>query len=635
MNEESPAATLTESEHLPKTRKIRRSPKASVKTKRAAVRSSANKEEISQYLTAIYRDDAGRVPDLKEIKIKSAPAAGRTFLYLLALGTLAAAVLWAALWRTNNSGAGLDAKIGLVLSGPAAFALGATTTYEIAYENNLAVPLSDVTINIYFPAGFILANSSRPSQNTGSNEWAIGALAPGERGSLALTGTSYGSIDAPESWRIFFNYRPKNFNSLLQKVAILNTVLSAPPFTLAVRGPTEAAAGRDTEYSFTVDRAAGAAVDAAELTPILPDNFYFSSSSPALNKNKRWLVSWTPAATSTPRVFKVRGKFADTGASTSTLKAALTLNLPRAKQTITLATAELPIVLIKTAVTLDLAVNGSLGALESHPGDMLNITVRLKNSSPATIKNAIIKLSLDAPSLKRQSILQWPEIADSHNGDIEGQQQSEDIRRGVITWNSRHFPALATIKPGEEADLDFSLPVKDSKALNWSELSGYQITTAGAVTFSAAGGLTQTIAANPLAIILNSDLTFESRDEASADADDKEQHLISWVLNNTYHPLKNIILSADAYGDISWQSASPTPAGTITFDAPTKKITWTIPEMPEDADVLAVPFTIILNAKNLSQNTLLSKVRIQADDAITGKQLNLMGDELRLNPPAN
>jgi hypothetical protein len=84
------------------------------------------------------------------------------------------------------------------------------------------------------------------------------------------------------------------------------------------------------------------------------------------------------------------------------------------------------------------------------------------------------------------------------------------------------------------------------------------------------------------------------------------------------------------FGDSASAVTSTPPAGTVTYDPSSKKITWTIPEMPDSVDVLAWPFTIMLTKKNPTQNTLVSKVTITAEDTVTGQTISLTGNEIGL-----
>jgi len=176
------------------------------------------------------------------------------------------------------------------------------------------------------------------------------------------------------------------------------------------------------------------------------------------------------------------------------------------------------------------------------------------------------------------------------------------------------------------------LPLKDANNSDLSLFSEYKMPVTAEIKFTDLNGAGQTVSANPIMITVNSDLKFETRDTVTTDAAAREVHNIEWILNNTFHPLKNIILTADVYGDIIWPSVSTTPAGTAQFDIDQKKITWSITEMPESIDVLAWPFTLTISKKNFSQTTLVSKVHVQAEDAITGEKLDFMGDETPLTP---
>ena len=52
--------------------------------------------------------------------------------------------------------------------------------------------------------------------------------------------------------------------------------------------------------------------------------------------------------------------------------------------------------------------------------------------------------------------------------------------------------------------------------------------------------------------------------------------------------------------------------------------------MPESVDVLSLPFTVTINKNNPTQNTLVSKVHVQAEDTVTGEKLDFLGDEISL-----
>ena len=117
-------------------------------------------------------------------------------------------------------------------------------------------------------------------------------------------------------------------------------------------------------------------------------------------------------------------------------------------------------------------------------------------------------------------------------------------------------------------------------------------------------------------------------------ADGKDKRDFTWILRNTLHPLKNIELKAEVYGDVNFIS-STLPAGTLNFDPKEKIIIWKIENMPENLDILAFPFSLIINKKNPSQQVLVSKIKITAEDTVTSQLITSMGTETLLFEESN
>lgn len=597
---------------------------------------SSNGKKIKESLTKIYRDPDGKIPDMKTITIKRDRHWSRVFA-LTIVAIFAAFGVWA-LWLAPGNKFSED-RITLALAGATDLTVGKPVSVTVAYANKEKAALQKVVLHLNYPKGFLFAESSPSAKNTGTNggnnEWPLGDLSPGEAGSITVTGHLFGLKDSEQSWRANLAYQPANFNSELQKTALLTTRLVSSPVSLAVAGPAEAAAGNKAEFRFTVEQQATDWVTSTlELAPAFPAQFKIATATPKMSKNNRWLIPVGPT-TSTPQkwVFTAQGAFVESADESAKLNAALSVSLPRVGNVETVAAAEHTTKLAKSGLAFNVAINGSLDDFESKPGDILNATVHLKNTNPQPLKKVSVKLVFAAPSLQKQSVLKWPEVSDKYDGDIQGEQISKTMRRGTIAWTSQQLPLLASLKPNEELDIDVRLPIRESADIDWGEVAAHEVTVSAEVTYKNAAGTVQTIAANPIKITLNSDLKLEVRDTVRVTPDEfnLEHHSIVWVLTNSYHPIKNLSLTATLFGDITWQNDAAPAAGTVNYDATQKQVTWTITEMPTSADVLTLPFTVTLNSKNPSQNTLVSKVRVLAEDAVTGKKIEMMGNEILLN----
>ncbi|PIT88389.1 MAG: hypothetical protein COU29_01205 [Candidatus Magasanikbacteria bacterium CG10_big_fil_rev_8_21_14_0_10_36_32] len=598
------------------------------------------KQKIDQQITAIYEDANGKIPDMKQIEIKKThPFIRNLTIFVLTAATMAV-IAWVGFFVLPTNNKFSEIKLVLKIEGPSEITVGATTTYSISFANEQDIRLKNAVLTITYPEGFVFIESSKPANNAGHTEWMLDDLLPNSEGQMTITGKTFGTLNQEYSWSTFLTYQPVNFNSEMQKIATLKIKISESPFSIALTGPDKTTVGENAEYLFTVKNSSDWWPESLELIPSLPINFYPASSSPALNKDKKWIIKTIKNSSSTlvaqtEYKFKLIGKFSDFGGTVTENLVALSaeLYIPGAEKKFAVANGEIKSELIKNNYNFSLAINGSMTDLNSQPGDTLNITIYLKNDGQETIKKGVLKLILDSPSLNRRTALDWTNVNDPLDGLITGEQINNNIRRGTIKWTEKDLSTLSSIKPGQEIGIDLQLPIRDSKVFDLAELVEYQVKTLAEINFLDSAGKTKSLSANPINITLNSDFKFESRDSQTV-KNGIEKRDITWVLTNTFHPLKNIELSAELFGDINFYSASPTPAGILNYDQDTKKIIWTIAEMPLNLDILALPFTITINTKNPSQSALISKIHIRAEDSITGKTFDFMSDEtpLEYNP---
>ncbi|MEK7131442.1 MAG: hypothetical protein AAB797_01750 [Patescibacteria group bacterium] len=479
-----------------------------------------------------------------------------------------------------------------------------------------------------YPAGFVFLSSDHSSKNSGHTEWNLGEIGARRKGEVTITGLTYGSLAQKQSWRVFLTYQPENFGSELQKASILDVAIEKSPFSLIISGPSKTITGNAAEYTFMVKKEYDSNINKLELKPVWPQNFFITSSSPALSKDYKWTIDPNKISSSSKWAFKIIGKFSSSTLDAGDISGALSTIVNNSP--FVLADGKAITELTQNDLDFNLAINGSLANFSGQPGDSLNITLSLKNQSANDLKNVSLKFTLDAPSAKKQSLLDWSKIEDKFDGDVRGIQLSDSLRRGEITWNKNKISGLAKINKSQEISIDVRLPIKDSSSFNLSDLNtASQITALAEVSFKDPDGISHTYSSNQIIITVNSDLKFETRDSVSGDGSG-QKHQITWVLTNNFHPLKNLTLSADVYGDVKVEPASPAPAGAVKFDPVNKKIIWTITEMPESMDVLALPIAVTLNSINPTQELLVSKTHVQAEDTVTGEKLDFMGDETSL-----
>lgn len=589
-----------------------------------------NREEINDRLTAIYQGNNGSMPDMKKITIKKSNIFLKGLVVILILGTIVSAIAWVNFFLAPTSDNTSEKYVVLELLGPSSAQFGKIETYTIRFKNISTGLLKNSTLNIRYPQGFIFASSSVSTKNSGHNEIDLGTIAAGTEKTISISGTLYGGTQVEKMWRASLNFQPENLNSPLIKTASFINSIKESPFSLSITAPDKITPGQEFDYIFTITPKEQTSLTRLELLPVVSDSFQITSSSPSLSTKDRWILTSTTSSLKN-MVYRLKGLFKNTTDDNS-VKAQLfvlpTLNTSDRFQIAEVySNAQLPSDTNTTDLNpLVLSVNSKSDKLESFPGDTLVFNVILKNTTKEPMKDILVKLGIDAPSYNKQSALNWKLIKDVHDGDIHGEQLSTSIRHGQILWAAKKIPALTELKPGDEITIEVTLPVKDSKTFNFQEVTEHTISVLAQTNFTSSEGA-KTLSTSPVTISLNSDLGFEIKKSASKNESGKKEFPLSWVVTNTFHPLKNVVISASLSSGLEPTDDFQTPAGTAKFDKEKKQIIWTIPEIPESIDILAWEFSLLQDAPGVAS---LSNITIEADDTISGNKISLKKETVNL-----
>ena len=313
-----------------------------------------------------------------------------------------------------------EKDVTLSISGEEQIIAGQEVHYRIRYRNSQNVPLTKANLQLKYPEGFVFTGASKEPNNDKKDEWILEKLDAQASGYIDFQGKLFGDINKKQSFRVFLNYTPANFNSEFQKVASLNTEITGAPATITVTAPTEAVPGASAEFTIDISRPSDQ----------LPKNLAFvlepaggltlTKSEPANDKEN--VYQWGFVELPEKVQIKLKGAFSpEDGVESADVKFKLLGWKDEKKQgePYVFWTETKTVKLLKADLSAGLAINGAMSALNIQPGEVLNAGLVIKSNGQTALKNLSVKLVFETPSFDKKSMLDWGKLNDKFDGQID------------------------------------------------------------------------------------------------------------------------------------------------------------------------------------------------------------------------
>lgn len=612
-------------------KRVQKKVKKQKQSEETMILDETRKKSIDDDLRQIYSDKNGDLPDMTTFQTKNKRSVLRAILVLFFSLACLSAVAWFGFFTFDTQANFSERDVIVSVNGPEQIAIGDSIRYRIKYTNDQSVPLTQSTLQVRYPAGFIFSSSSVPAVDENNTTWQLGAIDERSGGVIEIYGNLYGDINTEQSLRAFFNYTPANFSSEFQKVETLSTAFTKANTEISLTGPETIGVGIPGTWTITV---VGEPVQNEYILEVVyPENFTVVETTPESTTAE--IGEWILAANTTTQTIKIEGIFQ------KNISGVLTANILQSIENseinrITIASTQKDISVSETDIVANLLINGAIGDFALQAGDTLNSTIVVQNTGELPMDDVSVRFVIDGPSDGKRTIFSWQSLTDVANGAIVGDQRSADTRRGTITWNASKIAALKKIEPGEEVQIPFTLPILTSEQEDLTKYVSFIAAASASIEYMQ-DGTKQTANTNPMDITINSDLRFDTEQSVEM-TDDGQVHTIIYALKNTFHELKDIRVHTDIYGSVDVGTLT-VGAGDATFDKESGTLSWNIDQMSLSQDIYPLEFTVTLLEKNPTQTNLTSKVRITATDVITGKEITLVGSEIFLEvveelPPA-
>jgi uncharacterized repeat protein (TIGR01451 family) len=593
--------------------------------------------EDEDELLEIYEDGRGNIVDVKKINIRKKRGVFFRFFRFVFWLAIIGIVLYFAYnlyqdYRSKNSNF-LELKtelIGEVKAGQEMF-------YTLSYKNLTNNTLKNIKLEVTYPDSFIYLESL-PTPFANKNTWEISSLSSGESGTVKVKGKVINEEGKDNLFLAKANYYLDGFSTEFKQEISATTLVDGFGFSVDISSASTALVG-DENY---IDIAFGN-------YEMVPSDINFSFSAPT-NVTFTGVESLAPStATSSSSLLSLQ-KIGDDTLGITGFNSVLGSQTVRLKYIVkeksneqekialtfqeksddgnyhTFFKKEVALDVIKSALDLNLTINGNQSNTGVNFGDTLNYSISYSNKGEATMRELVIMAVLDS------DFIDWNTFKD---------KQAGQRKTNTIVWTGSEVPGLKELAPGREGVINFSIGVDKfntgdlGKSFQIKSYAQYSIKNSADVSNSGD---------NQSNVIIN---------KINSDASLKEQILyfnddnvpvgsgplppqvgvktglkVYWKLSNNLHELSNAQVTYVLPPGVSYDDSHKTSVGNLTYDSLTRQVTWQVGRLPLSVLSATAEFGISVTptASDKGRIMVLSTgALVQALDSETQGNINRQG----------
>ncbi|MEK9155399.1 MAG: hypothetical protein AAB839_02005 [Patescibacteria group bacterium] len=490
---------------------------------------------------------------------------------------------------------------------------GAVTTIELGYANSTGYPLTAVEIDINLPAGFLLTTATPVATNIEDMMWNLGTIPARSDGKIIISGIWSADVPSTTGIQALASYKPANFNAQFNDIATATVTTNTSTLALTVDEVATANAGQAVTYVVHTKNMGIETITASTVALTLPNGFFVQSSDPTIIAGAAPIYTLSDLVPGAESIITVVGAYASDVSGTQTLLATASVGKDRKSVQ---ATASTSTDVKGSALSLLMVGNGSEGVIAADPGSLLRVSLRIENTGDVQISDATALLDFTAED---NLPIEWSTAV------LDGGK----VTAHGITFDAKRIGSLA---PGSHVTLNLAFPLKtDLSAVSSAFMVAFTATQAGI-----------TIQAPPLSVSLNSDVGLSSalryyNEDGSPLGSGPLPPVVGsathyraiWSLSSGLHGLKDVSVSATLPEGVTWDDFATADGGTITYDATSRVIRWTMTSLPADAAEISARLSLSITPTEKdvgTAKTILGKTVLSAKDEETNAVIERSAD---------
>lgn len=615
--------------------------KEQVKIFEKAVQKEVRQEEIDDNLSEIYRDENGKLIDVSHVRSK------KDFLFVKIIKNLfVIAVLLClgyGLYTLFSSQFSNTISVDLAISAPESVKAGEDFSYTVHYKNNSKLELNSLRLEFKYPENFVVNKVSGTdlesvSTSTIQNSFNLPALPAGGEVNVIVSGKLLAKKDSASLISASLSYEPGTFSTEFKKEAVASVMVNDLGFDLNFEYANAALVGEDSQVDLLFSNVKDNFLNDFEVSFSLPENIILvdvpasASTTATSSENKLsfvkassliWQVGGLASSTNSYRLpiqYKINKKVDDN----QEIVIRLSKKMENGKSYI-FVEKTIQLNVMNSNLNLTLILNGSKNDNTANFGDTLSYSLVYANKSEGQLKDIVIMAAL------KSDFLDWSSFKNIQKGIIG---------ENTITWTKEQIPGLATLAPGEEGVIDFTINIRP---YNNSDL-GKSFTVTSYAQFNInnrQGGLNDSMSNNIITKI-NSDLNLTEQvlyfDENNTPVgsgpvppkvNQKTSFKVYWKIENNLHELNDAQVITKLPDYVSFDGNNNVSTGDLSFDSATHSVVWNIGTLPVSTYQAQANFNISITPNESQRNSLLvllSGSTVSAIDTDTNSAIDKKGN---------
>lgn len=482
---------------------------------------------------------------------------------------------------------------------------GASSTLVITYQNNTNEPLRNPKLTLLFPKHFLLQSVSSDETNTKTQNISLRDIPVNGTGAVHVQGVMFGDVGGEQTFGSTLSFtHGKETDIQDQKTVYYTFSPTRSTLSLDLTLPEQNISSQTMTGTITYKNTGLIDYKKIQIKPEWPDGFTFKDASVQM-QNGSFVVSNIKAGSSGSVHFT--GKL---GAVPDQLSfrflPSFTFETDQYKQEV--LTKNVPILPAQIQLTQFVETN------ILTPGTDATFHIIYKHVGKEVLRNVDITFTSRDPFIAKQT-------------------------HRVLN--------VDTLNPGDEGDLAFQIPIRDSVAsslltsyenihVRTNAVARYSLNRLPNEQLTTSGDELRTPLTTPLNIESFARYTSPGNDQIGRGplpprVGQKTSYWIFWNVDGTTNPLQNAIMEGTLPANVSFSgNTTASEDEGVTFDPVTRKITWDIAQIPPtlnpESKVYSVAFEVILTPKTEqigSPALLLQNTHFQGKDAITGVTQNV------------